>query len=257
MSKSGFIYVWFDRKNNRYYVGSHWGTETDSYICSSKWMRDAYRNRPHDFKRRIIIRGINDRKQLFLEEQRWLNMIKPTEMKPQNPHPRYYNLCITVKDPWYQHADKVKTIGQKISAAKKGKNTGPRPESVGKAISEAKKRKFVERGGISEEHKRAIQKAAKDRNYKHTEEWKIENSRRMKEQWNDGTRKRTKPKPKITKEEQAKLSSERLKKNWADLEWRVKQQNKLKEGAKNRPPRTEESKMKTSMSVKKAKSKKI
>ena len=49
----GFIYLWRDRKHNRYYVGCHWGTTDDEYICSSRWMKQAYKHRPYDFKRKI------------------------------------------------------------------------------------------------------------------------------------------------------------------------------------------------------------
>ena len=139
-SNSGFIYLWYDRRNHRYYVGSHWGFENDGYICSSSWMKQAYSHRPEDFKRRILTRNIPDRVKLYEDEQRWLNMIKPEERKV-----RYYNLTLSSKDPWYQHPDKRMTIGQRISAAKLGKNTGPRDPSIGAKISEAKLRKNAER----------------------------------------------------------------------------------------------------------------
>jgi predicted HicB family RNase H-like nuclease len=83
----GFVYVWFDRKHKRYYIGSHWGREDDDYICSSNNMRMNYKNRPHDFKRRIVARVYTNRDDLFQEEQRWLNMI------PRNAFGfQYYNL---------------------------------------------------------------------------------------------------------------------------------------------------------------------
>ena len=81
MEKYGFVYIWRDRKHNRYYIGAHWGTETDGYICSSDWMKQAYKLRSKDFKRKIIKRGFLDRTQLFKEELRYLNMIKPNEIK--------------------------------------------------------------------------------------------------------------------------------------------------------------------------------
>ena len=56
MEKHGFVYIWYDRKHKRYYIGSHWGTEDDGYICSSKWMMQAYKLRPKDFTRKIISR---------------------------------------------------------------------------------------------------------------------------------------------------------------------------------------------------------
>lgn len=86
MEKYGFIYIWFDRKHKRYYIGSHWGTETDGYVCSSNWMRNAYRRRPDDFKRKIIISNINDRKQLLEKEHYFLSKIKQEELGV-----RYYN----------------------------------------------------------------------------------------------------------------------------------------------------------------------
>lgn len=86
---SGFVYIWRDRKTNRYYVGSHWGPDDDGYVCSSKWMRNAYRRRPADFKRRIVARVSTNRQDLFDEEHRWLSMIKPEELGQ-----RYYNMKI-------------------------------------------------------------------------------------------------------------------------------------------------------------------
>jgi hypothetical protein len=82
----GFVYCWRDRKHNRYYIGSHWGTENDGYICSSNNMRNNYRNRPKDFKRRIIKRIYTNSKELREEEQRWLSMIPRKELGR-----RYYN----------------------------------------------------------------------------------------------------------------------------------------------------------------------
>jgi len=106
MEKFGFVYLWFDRKHKRYYVGSHWGTEDDGYVCSSKWMRTSYKKRPQDFKRRILSRVYTNREDLINEEQRWLNMIKPSEIAGRNGHgkpstSRYYNLQLVVGDQDY------------------------------------------------------------------------------------------------------------------------------------------------------------
>ena len=214
MSKYGFVYVWFDRKKKRYYVGSHWGTEDDGYVCSSQWMHRARAKRPEDFKRRIVAR-VYERSELQREEHRWLQMMKPHELARFNTTAkrrettRYYNLVNEVRNAWHHDPENRKTIGQKISAAKKGKNTGPRPESVGKAISEAKKRKFAERGGMTEEHKAALSRVKKK---PHTDEWKAENSKRMKEQWALNTSRR-------------QAVSEAAKKRWE--EYRKKKQEQL------------------------------
>jgi hypothetical protein len=54
MEKYGFVYIWFDRKHKRFYIGCHWGKENDGYVCSSPWMKQAYKHRPQDFKRKIL-----------------------------------------------------------------------------------------------------------------------------------------------------------------------------------------------------------
>ena len=137
-NRYGFVYIWYDRKHKLFYVGSHWGTENDGYICSSDWMRKAYKHRPKDFKRRILRTRIPTRVQLYEEEQRWLDMIRPEERKI-----KYYNLTLSTKQPWYNDDNYRKTVGARISASKKGKNTGPRDPSVGIKISESKRRNIA------------------------------------------------------------------------------------------------------------------
>ena len=140
LEKTGFIYIWRDKKHNRYYVGCHWGFEDDNYICSSSWMRQAYLHRPYDFKRRIIKRNILSRPEMYVEELRYLHMIKLEELRH-----RYYNFNITNNEVWHKYPENFKTIGQKISLMKIGKNTGPRDPSVGKNISLAKTESFKKR----------------------------------------------------------------------------------------------------------------
>jgi len=87
MEKYGFIYIWLDKKHKRYYVGAHFGTIDDGYICSSGWMNRAYKKRTNDFKRRIIISNIKTKEELYLVEQHWLSLINKEELGK-----RYYNL---------------------------------------------------------------------------------------------------------------------------------------------------------------------
>jgi hypothetical protein len=110
MEKYGFVYIWMDKKHKRYYIGCHWGSIDDGYVCSSPWMRQAYKHRPQDFKRRILKSSIQDRKSTYEEEQRWLDLIKPEEIKV-----RYYNLQIKNNEVWHKYDEKVKTISEKIS----------------------------------------------------------------------------------------------------------------------------------------------
>lgn len=89
MEKTGFIYIWYDRKRKMFYIGCHLGSENDGYICSSNRMRDAYRRRPQDFKRRILKRDIS-RNMILQEEYKWLTLI-PKEQLGE----KYYNLSKT------------------------------------------------------------------------------------------------------------------------------------------------------------------
>lgn len=83
-----FIYLWIDVKRNRLYIGSHVGSETDGYICSSIPMLRAYKKRPNDFHRYILFRiKTNEYQDVLDEEEKWLQNI-PNEQLGK----RYYNL---------------------------------------------------------------------------------------------------------------------------------------------------------------------
>lgn len=185
--KTGFVYIWLDRKHKRYYIGSHWGYPDDGYVCSSTWMMQAYRIRPQDFKRRIIKSGYTVRTEMLDEERRFLEMIKPHEIKV-----RYYNIKPTAKYMWHTTGENSKTIGEKISAAKMGKS--PKwvdPAERGRKISEGKKaafeKRFAETGSkLTPEHHAKV--GLHNIGRKHTQEWKDANSARLKEQWATGIR---------------------------------------------------------------------
>lgn len=133
MGDSGFVYLWFDKKHRRYYVGAHWGPQTDGYVCSSDWMRRAYKRRPHDFRRRIVAVVTTSRANLLAEEARWLAMIRPSEFKA-----RYYNLKNTADHLWFADEDARLTIGQKIGRKLKGRKRGPLSKKTREAIRKGK-----------------------------------------------------------------------------------------------------------------------
>ena len=110
--KYGFVYLWFDRKHKRYYVGCHWGKEDDGYICSSNWMRDAYKRRPEDFKRRVLKTNLPTINNMFLEEYNYLSKIKLEELGK-----KYYNLNNVYKNHWSSNEQSKMTVGEKISAS--------------------------------------------------------------------------------------------------------------------------------------------
>ena len=101
MEKYGFVYIWFDSWRKMYYVGCHWGREDDGYLCSSKRMRDAYRRRPQDFKRRILKRVYDSKENLLLEEHLVLSKIKNKELGK-----KYYNLTNHKNDHWFSDLNK-------------------------------------------------------------------------------------------------------------------------------------------------------
>lgn len=135
---SGFVYIWFDRKHRRFYIGSHWGTEDDNYICSSRWMRKAYRRRPKDFVRRILARIFTNRKDLLIEEWRWLSMIKPEERGK-----RYYNLKLGAGNfsgnQWWADERSHMTTTEKMTDSMNKMYASPRGEAIKKQIAETLK----------------------------------------------------------------------------------------------------------------------
>ena len=114
MEKYGFVYIWYDVKHKRYYIGAHWGTEDDGYVCSSTWMTRAYQIRPDDFRRRILERINTNKKDTFLAEHKWLQMIKLEELRK-----RYYNLRRDSACYWIGDESKKLTANEKISASLK------------------------------------------------------------------------------------------------------------------------------------------
>lgn len=122
MEKTGFVYTWYDRKRKMYYIGCHIGTEDDGYICSSNRMRDAYRRRPGDFKRRILKSNIK-KQDILKEEHRWLSMIQDHELKI-----KYYNLSKRHFGHWSIEKNN-QTTKQKISNNSKDRTWYHDPET--------------------------------------------------------------------------------------------------------------------------------
>ena len=114
MEKYGFVYIWYDKKRKMFYIGSHWGFEDDGYICSSNWMRKAFRRRPQDFKRRILKTNIKTRENTFNEEHRWLSFINDKHLGK-----KYYNLNNMKGKSWYTYDEHIKTMSEKISVSTK------------------------------------------------------------------------------------------------------------------------------------------
>jgi hypothetical protein len=169
MEKYGFIYIWYDRKWKRYYVGCHWGREDDGYICSSKWMSDSYKRRPVDFKRKILKRIYTNMRDLRDEEHKWLLLIKDEEIKI-----KYYNLSKKHFGHWSADEHSKLSISQKLSKAQKERFEN-NPE-LRKKSSECIKKynivKYRKEWKVSEEHKLKTSKTMLSLKLKRTEETK-------------------------------------------------------------------------------------
>jgi hypothetical protein len=147
MEKYGFVYIWFDRKRKMYYVGCHYGTHEDGYICSSDRMRNARRRRPHDFKRRILVTGISTLEETFAIEHKWFGLIKEEELGK-----KYYNLRKHKWGHWSTDIDSRLTVGEKISKSRTGKKYSkrrPRTEEEKQKISAALKGKKTWNAGVT------------------------------------------------------------------------------------------------------------
>lgn len=109
--KYGFVYIWYNSWKQKYYIGCHWGNETDGYVCSSKSMRESHKRNPQNFKRRILKKIYTNKQDLLEEEHKWLSLIKDSELGK-----KYYNLTKKHFGHW-SATDNALSIGQKISAS--------------------------------------------------------------------------------------------------------------------------------------------
>lgn len=113
MEKYGFIYIWRDRKRKMYYIGCHWGSEGDGYICSSKRMRNAYAYRKEDFKRRVVQRVYTNRQDLLEVEHRWLSLIPDDQLGKQ-----YYNMSKHHFGHWTADEELANVVKKKLKGRK-------------------------------------------------------------------------------------------------------------------------------------------
>lgn len=174
--KYGFVYIWYDRKHKRYYIGCRWGKIEDGYVCSSSWMKKSYKRRPQDFKRRILQTNIVDKQALLQEEYKWLQLIKHEELGK-----RYYNLHNHHFGHWSANEQKRLAVGQKISASPL-RNERIRESQIGKRVSDETKNKLsliATKQWEAEESREVLRKKSKDmwQNPEYRERQKIARSR--------------------------------------------------------------------------------
>lgn len=166
MEKYGFVYLWYDKKHKRFYIGCRWGREDDGYISSSPWMKQGYKHRPSDFRRKILSRVYSNRHDLLEEEYKWLSKVKAEELGK-----RYYNLHNHHFGHWSTDKNKRLTIGQKISASP-NRNANISKANKNRVISEVTKKKLSVSVSktMTEEHRLLL--SEKCSGWKHTEDSK-------------------------------------------------------------------------------------
>lgn len=141
MRKDCFVYIWRDKKRKMLYIGCHFGDEQDGYICSSDHMRNAYKRRPQDFRRRILMRLKNVTYTELLEaEYKWLQLISEEEL-----YKKYYNHSTKHFGHWMA-GNNASNIAEKSGYCRRGRPLIFKdPQLRAKRISEAKKRSFETR----------------------------------------------------------------------------------------------------------------
>jgi hypothetical protein len=170
--KYGFVYIWYDRKHKRFYIGCRFGNINDGYICSSFWMKRAYKLRPEDFKRRILKTNINDRKLLLEEEHKFLSRIKNEELGK-----RYYNVRNHHYGHWSSNPEtlqKISDLGKKRIVSEETKAKIRQANLGKKQSSETKEKRF--KNGVSEETKQKLSASGKGRIVSPETREKIRNS---------------------------------------------------------------------------------
>jgi hypothetical protein len=149
----GFIYLWRDKKAGMFYLGSHFGSPDDGYVCGSKRMKRAYRKRPQDFRRRIIQHiEAENHVEVKAIEQRWLDLIPPGDVRHYNLSRRAHGADPALASEWMK--------GNTNSAGRVP------TEKWRKAMTARFKGK-----PLSEEHKAKL-KAARNRRSPHSQETK-------------------------------------------------------------------------------------
>lgn len=123
--KYGFVYIWHDSKRKMFYIGSHWGTEDDGYVCSSNKMRNAHNRRPEKFKRKILERIYTNRKDLLETEEKWLQRVKNKN--------KYYNIHFTTHH-WSKFESSTKSCIEKMKVSLR--------KTIDKMTPEERKEKF-------------------------------------------------------------------------------------------------------------------
>jgi len=115
MVAESFVYCWTDHATNKLYIGWHKGSVDDGYVCSSKYMKEQYLNRPNDFTREIIATG-SCKDMTNLETV----LLRSADVRNDDQFYNRHN-----NDGFYRYGNHTEETKRKIS---KGNTNKPRPD---------------------------------------------------------------------------------------------------------------------------------
>jgi hypothetical protein len=101
-------------------------------------MKQGYKHRSNDFKRKILARVYTNKKDLLEEEYKWLSMIRDEELGV-----KYYNLNNYHFNHWSANETTTLSVKQKVSNTKKKYWSNPKSDSNRKLLSELNKTKGI------------------------------------------------------------------------------------------------------------------
>lgn len=116
----GFIYKWTNTRNQKYYIGSHFGDISDGYIGSGVWFRRAFDKESLNFVRTILCYCQDNKPEVLLElEQKYLIEIAEVGNKD-----KCYNISRRAGGGYQlfgKSLDEISDIYQRISESLKNK----------------------------------------------------------------------------------------------------------------------------------------
>lgn len=133
MIYESFVYVWKDLTNNRYYIGKHKGTIDDGYICSSKYFLKEYKERPHEFVRKIIKTG-TDRQMFDFESE----LLKKFNVKNND---KFYNKYNNIDKFYNDGSEEIKEATRQTCLRRYGVDSPAKIPAVKEKMSKAARSK--------------------------------------------------------------------------------------------------------------------